>query len=39
MFGINKTIFIGFLSVSTIGSFGESLVSNFKCGSLRNRPA
>ena len=38
MFGIIKTIFIGFLSTSAIGSFGESLVSNFRCESLKNQP-
>ena len=41
MFGFIKRLCIGLLSVSTIGSFGESLVSNFerhiKCMSISNR--
>ena len=39
---LSKKMFIGLLSVCTIGSFGESLVSNskgpIKCVTLNNRP-
>ena len=42
MFGFIKKTFIGSLSASTIGSFSESLMSNFKgpikCVSLNIRP-
>ena len=31
-------IYLGLLGASTIGSFGESLVSDLKCVSLNNQP-